>query len=134
MLFIQHALGGKQEWAVDSPLSGKFYFWKVWWTVTAFFFVDVDFLLTARSAVELFFADGDLFLFVLGTFLAVGKSGREGRVASLVTFPSDARSPRRKVGFSFYSSLSSLFDSVAPVRRREDTEGDRDSGVKVQID
>lgn len=127
---------GTRIGAADSPLSGKFYFWKMWRTVTAFFFlfVDVNFLSTARSAVEVFFADGDLFLFVLGTFLAIGKGGGEGRVASLVTFPSDARSPRRKVGFSFYSNLSSLFDSVAPVRRREDTEGDRDSGVKVQID
>lgn len=120
---------------VDSPLSGKFYFWKVRRTVAAFFFfVDVNILLTARSAVEVFFADGNLFLFVPSPFLAVRKSGGEGRVASLVTFPSDARSPRRKVGFSFYSVLSSLFGSVAPVRRREDTEGDRDSGVKVQID
>jgi hypothetical protein len=107
----------------------------VWRTVGAFFFfVDTNFLLAARSAVKVFFTDGDLFLFVLGTFLAVGKSGGEGRVACLVTFPSDARSSRRKVGFSFYSDLSSVFDSVAPVRRREDTEGNRDSGVKVQID
>jgi len=30
--------------------------------------------------------------------------------------------------------LSSCFNGVAPVRRREDAEGDRDSGVKVQVD
>ena len=46
-----------------------------------------------------------------------------------MTFPSDAL-----VGLSLYPDASSFFSSVAPVRRREDTERDRDSGVKVQID
>jgi hypothetical protein len=52
---------------------------------------------------------------------------------SLRIFPFDARSTI-ELDFSLYSRLSSFRDSVTPVRRREDTEGDRDAGVKVQID
>lgn len=48
-------------------------------------------------------------------------------------FPFDARSGF-EIDFSLYSRLSSFRDSVTPVRRREDTEGNRDTGVKVQID
>lgn len=50
-------------------------------------------------------------------------------------FPFDARSAV-KFGFSLYSlgQSSSLRDSVTPVRRREDTEWDGNSRVKVQID
>jgi hypothetical protein len=32
------------------------------------------------------------------------------------------------------SRLGGLFNGVVPVRRREDAEGDRDAGVKVQVD
>jgi hypothetical protein len=52
---------------------------------------------------------------------------------SLRIFPFGARSTI-ELDFSLYSCLSSFRDSVTPVRRREDTEGDRDAGVKVQID
>jgi hypothetical protein len=48
-------------------------------------------------------------------------------------FPCGARSAIN-VDFSLYSRQSSLRDSVTPVRRREDTEGDGNAGVKVQID
>lgn len=53
-------------------------------------------------------------------------------VASINAFPPDAR---RQVNLSLYFDLclcASL--SVPPVRGREDTKGDRDTGVKVQVD
>jgi hypothetical protein len=50
-------------------------------------------------------------------------------------FPSDARSARRSDYTLYRCGLSgSLSGSVTPVRRREDTDGDGDAGVKVQID
>lgn len=73
--------------------------------------------------------DFDLFLVVSSTIFAAWKRGGERRVLGFVTFPSDAL-----VGLSFYSDASSILNSVAPVRRREDTERYRDPGVKVQID
>ncbi len=94
-----------------------------------FLFVDSHVFFAARTAFTIAFVDFDLFLFVLSTVFASWKGGREGRVTSFVTFPSDAL-----VGLSFYLDLGSFFNSVAPVRRREDTERDRDFGVKVQID
>jgi len=63
-------------------------------------------------------------------FLSVDTRVRE---RALRIFPFDARSTI-ELDFSLYSRLSSFRDSVTPVRRREDTEGDRDAGVKVQID
>ena len=83
----------------------------------------------ARTAFTVLLVDFDLFLVVCSTIFAAWKRGRERRVLGFVTFPSDAL-----VGLSFDSDASSVFSSVAPVRRREDTERDRDSGVKVQID
>ena len=91
-----------------------------------FLFVNSNVFFAARTAFTIVFVDLDLFLFVLSPVLATWKRSREGRVTSFVTFPSDAL-----VYLSFYFHLSSFFGSVAPVRRREDTEGDRDSGVKV---
>lgn len=67
----------------------------------------------------------------LDVFLSVNRSGKGSRTSSI--FPFDARSTI-EIDFSLYSSLSSFRDSVTPVRRREDTEGDGDTGVKVQID
>ena len=67
----------------------------------------------------------------LGFFLSVNRSGKGSRTSSI--FPFDARSTI-EIDFSLYSSLSSFRDSVTPVRRREDTEGDWNTGVKVQID
>lgn len=64
-------------------------------------------------------------------FLSVDTRVRESRRSSI--FPFDARSAI-ELNFSLYSGLSSFRDSVTPVRRREDTEGDGDAGVKVQID
>lgn len=67
-------------------------------------------------------AEFDLFLHL--------RSGKGSRTSSI--FPFDARSTF-EIDFSLYSSLSSFRGSVTPVRRREDTEGDGDTGVKVQI-
>ena len=65
-------------------------------------------------------------------FLSVDTRVRErGRDSSI--FPFDVRSAI-ELNFSLYSRLSSVRGSVTPVRRREDTEGDGDAGVKVQID
>lgn len=64
-------------------------------------------------------------------FLSVDTRVRERGRSSI--FPFDARSAI-ELNFSLYSGLSSFRDSVTPVRRREDTEGDGDAGVKVQID
>ena len=83
----------------------------------------------ARTAFTVLFVDFDLFLVVSSTIFAAWKRGRKRRVLGFVTFPSDAL-----VGLSVYPNASSFFSSVAPVRRREDTERNRDSGVKVQID
>jgi hypothetical protein len=66
-------------------------------------------------------------------FLSVDFRVRErGRGSSI--FPFDVRSAN-EVDFSLYSlgGKSSLRNSVTPVRRREDTEGDGDAGVKVQV-
>lgn len=68
-------------------------------------------------------------------FLAVDSGVWQGRSrgSDSSIFPSDARSAI-EIDFSLYSGLSSLRDSVTPVRRREDTEGDGDARLKVQID
>ena len=94
-----------------------------------FLFVHSHVFFAARTAFTIVLVDFDLFLFVLGTVFASWKGSREGRVASFVTFPSDAL-----FGLSFYLDLGGLFDSVVPVRRWKDTDGDRDFGVKVQFD
>jgi hypothetical protein len=58
------------------------------------------------------------------------RAGKGSRTLSI--FPFDARRTI-EIDFSLYSRLSSFRDSVTPVRRREDTEGDGNAGVKVQI-
>jgi len=66
--------------------------------------------------------------FFLSVDTRVGERGGDSSI-----FPFDVRSAI-ELDFSLYSRLSSFRDSVTPVRRREDTEGDGDAGVKVQID
>ena len=122
-------------WVIVMMISGNVYFCVIVISlisvraVTVFLCVDsyVVFF-AARTAFTVIFVNFDLLLVVPGTFSA-WKRCRERRVLGFVTFPSDAL-----VGLSPYSDASSFFSSVAPVRRREDTERDRDSGVKVQID
>ena len=49
-------------------------------------------------------------------------------------FPTSTRGATLKRDFPFYLGLGSFFGgSVTPVRRREDTNGDGDTGVKVQL-
>ncbi len=70
------------------------------------------------------------------SFLPVGTSVSEFDVDLLTSiFPSDARSARRSDYALYLCGLSSggLSGSVTPVRRREDTDGNGDAGVKVQI-
>ena len=88
-------------------------------------FVDAS-LLVASMRTAVVGADANVNFF-LSVDTGVGK-----RSTSSI-FPSDARSGF-DVNLSFYSSLSSLRDSVTPVRRREDTEGDGYARPKVQID
>ena len=65
-------------------------------------------------------------------FLSVG-TGVWKRSRGSSIFPFDARSAI-EIDFSLYSTITSrLRNSVTPVRRREDTEGNGDAGVKVQI-
>jgi len=86
--------------------------------------------LTARTAVTIFFtSDSNLFLRI--TLFLRREVGGERRV---VTFPSGALLFWRETDLSLYMGLSSCFNGVAPVRRREDAKRDRDSGVKVQVD
>lgn len=119
---------------INSPLSGQLNFWEAVLTISIFFLVYCYVFLAAGAAGTVLFVNLDVFFLVAGTILAAWKRGGEGRVTRFVIFPSDARSSSgRKVGLSCYSDTSSLCCSVAPVRRREDTEGNRDSGVKVQI-
>lgn len=61
--------------------------------------------------------------------------GGEGRLLLvLLSFPSDALLFVWKLDFTLDMGLLSGLNGVAPVRRREDAEGDRDAGVKVQVD
>jgi hypothetical protein len=72
----------------------------------------------------MFFVNTDVFTAARTVFLV--KVGFEGRVA---IFPSDAL----LVKFCLYLCDGSLLCYVVSVRRREDAEGDRNSGVKVQV-
>ena len=85
---------------------------------------------TARTAVTIFFtSDADLLLSV-----ALILRRKVDGVRRLITFPSGALLLVRKLDLSFYEGFGSSFSGVAPVRRREDAKGDRDSGFKVQVD
>lgn len=77
------------------------------------------------NARALFLSDTEFDLFLLGC-------GKGSGSRTLSIFPFDARRTI-EIDFSLYSFVSSFRDSVTPVRRREDTEGDGDTGVKVQI-
>jgi hypothetical protein len=89
-------------------------------------------LVRLRVLLRLLRVLGVLFLNAeLDFLLSLNRSGKGSRTSSI--FPFDARSTI-EIDFSLYSRLSSFRDSVTPVRRREDTEGDGNTGVKVQID
>jgi hypothetical protein len=114
----------------DIPITRKVYLRMtiVGTVLVAIFFVDGNVLLLIGLARVRLIPDVDVDLFFSVC------SGIWQRPFSAVSsiFPSGARS--LFFDLSLYDSLRSLRDSVAPVRRREDTEGDGDASVKVQID
>jgi len=88
---------------------------------------DVDFFPAARTVATIFFpGDVDFFL-----PLVVARS--PGGKRRILTFPSDALLSLRKVNLSLDVSLGDCL-GVVPVRRREDADWNRYSGVKVQVD
>ena len=75
-----------------------------------------------------------MYLFLAEIFAGAWREvGGEGRLLVL-SFPSDALLLVWKVDLTLDVSRLGLLDGVVPVRRREDAEGDRDAGVKVQVD
>jgi len=93
--------------------------------------VDVDLLaVLLRAANAVLLEDAD-FLLDAGLLLGLrgADGGREGfDMLLFVTFPSDVR---RSLYFDLLAGF--LGGSVTPVRGREDTEGDRNAGFKVQV-
>lgn len=84
------------------------------------------FFATARTT-----ADVAVFLYAYVVFSGAVCFG-ELAVAGFVTFPSDAR--RGEADFTLYLDFVCFCcDSVAPIRGREDTEGNRNASVKVQV-
>ena len=82
----------------------------------AFFLVDVGPLLTSSRTVKaVFFVDSDV---LFDAAAGVRCSGRRRRVASFVTFPSDARSG--KVDLLVYLDVRRLLNRITPIRGRED--------------
>lgn len=114
------------------PLSREFDFWEVVFAVMVFL-VKCHVFFATWTAGTIFLVDFDLFLADTSTISTVRQRCREGRVSRFVTFPSNARRCLGEVGFSFHSNTSGLGGVFVPVRRWEDAEGDRDSGVKIQI-
>jgi len=114
------------------PLSGKLDFWEVVFMMMVFL-VNCHVFFATWTAGTTFLVDFDLFLADTSTISTVRQRRREGRVSRVVTFPSNARRCLGEVGFSFYSNTSGLSGVFVPVRRWEDAERDRDSGVKIQI-
>ena len=116
----------------DSPLSGKLNFWEAVLGIVIFL-VNSNVFFATWTAGTIFLVDFDLFLVDASSIPPVRQRCREGRVSRFVTFPSDARRWWGKAGFSFYSNTGGLGGIFVPVRRWEDAERDRDSGVKIQI-
>jgi len=114
------------------PLSGKLNFWETVFAVMVFL-VNCHVFFATWTAGTIFLVDFDFFLADTSTISTVRQRRREGRVSRFVTFPSNARRCLGEVGFSFHSNTSGLGGVFVPVRRWEDAEGDRDSGVKIQI-
>ena len=86
----------------------------------------------------IFLADVNFFLNpLLSLFLSGRKLSGGGERRVLLTFPSDALVSLGKFDLTLDVSLGEsggLLGGVASIRRREDTEGNRNAGVKVQVD
>jgi len=93
------------------------------------FFSKVDILSAARTVVTI------LFTSYVDFFLAKVVAGRRkvGFERRILTFPSDALRSLWQLDLTL-DVCSSYSFGVVPVRRREKADGDRDTGVKVQID
>jgi len=98
----------------------------VFWSA---FFTNVDILSAARTVVTF------LFTSYVDFFLAKVVAGRRkvGFERRILTFPSDALRSLWQLDLTL-DVCSSYSFGVVPVRRREKADGDRDTGVKVQID
>lgn len=90
--------------------------------------VDVDFLavLGLGTAEMLFLGDADLLLDVGVAVVGSVDGGGEGLVGFFVTFPSVCSLLLRDLCFTFYLDAGRFLCFRVLVRRREDTEGDRD--------
>jgi hypothetical protein len=100
------------------------------------FFTDVNVFSARRTSglVSIFLAS-DVYLFLAEFFAGAWREvGGEGRLL-ILSFPSDAVLLAWEMDLTLdMSRLGGFLNGVAPVRRREDAEGDRDAGVKVQVD
>jgi len=100
------------------------------------FLTDIDVFSAGWTSglVSIFFT-GNVYLFLAEFFAGAWREvGGEGRLL-ILSFPSDALLLVWEVDLTLdVSRLGGLFNGVVPVRRREDAEGDRDAGVKVQVD
>lgn len=100
------------------------------------FFTDV-YLFSVRwtSGLVSIFLASDMNFFLTEFFAGAWREvGGEGRLYKL-TFPSDALLFAWEIDLTLdMCRLGGFLNGVAPVRRRKDTEGDRDAGVKVQVD
>lgn len=100
--------------------------------------VDVDlFPVLVRTTQALFLVDADLLLDLAVVLRwAWGwrvNGGCEGFVPLFVTFPSVGRSLFLKLDVAFYLNTGRFLVGRVPIRRREDTEGDRNSRFKIQF-
>jgi len=94
---------------------------------------DVDIFSAVRTEVMfLFTGDMDYLLSALESL--VWWRRKVGRERRKLTVPSDARWALRKLDLTLDVGLRGGLLLVAPVRRWENAEGDRDAGVKIQID
>ena len=119
-------------WKGDSPLSRELDFWEAVLGIMVFL-VNSDVFFATWTVGTIFVVDFDLFLVDASSIPPVRQRCSEGRVSRSVTFPSDVRRRWGEAGFSFYSNTGGLGGIFVPVRRWEDAEWDRDSGVKIQI-
>jgi hypothetical protein len=95
---------------------------------------DVDIFSAARTVVMFLFT-ADMNYLLSGLVSLVWWRWKVGRERGELTVPSDARWALGKLDLTLDVSLGGGFLLiVAPVRRWKNAEGDRDAGVKVQID
>jgi hypothetical protein len=96
----------KQQKKADLPVTGLELDFDALLTLLglleASLLVDADLLAVLRTAGAVFFVDADLLLVARVAAACWLDGGREGFAMLFVTFPSDVRSLRRELCFSFY--------------------------------